>query len=110
MFVRDYSNPNKASWQEATVKKRIGSQSYSCVLARSKKLIKRHVNQMIIGKDEEKVDEIEQAALSIAINQDVTKTDNSVLEGGRLEDNAHLDPTDLNSRNLRRLQRRNYKE
>lgn len=46
-FVRDYSNPNKTSWQEATVKERLGPQSYRCILTRNNKLIKRHVNQMI---------------------------------------------------------------
>ncbi|XP_055901924.1 uncharacterized protein K02A2.6-like [Eupeodes corollae] len=49
VYVRDYSNPNKDGWQPATVKKRIGSRSYSCVLTHNKRRIKRHSNQMISG-------------------------------------------------------------
>lgn len=55
VFVRDYSNPNKDSWEEATVDKRIGSQTYRCILTRNSKPIKRHVDQIISGATNQEV-------------------------------------------------------
>lgn len=113
VFVRDYTNPNKASWQEATVKKRIGPQSYRCLLTRNKKTIKRHVNQMIrgtqngmddnqIAKESEQVDSREATELEAA----------EVSSGGEESGQKSVSSkkNEVRARNLRGLERVNYKE
>lgn len=46
VLVRDYSDPNKPSWKNATVKKINGPRTYDCTLAHDKRNIKRHSDQM----------------------------------------------------------------
>lgn len=49
VLIRDYSNPNKASWSQATVKKKLGPRSYSCVFTHNNREIKRHLDQIRSG-------------------------------------------------------------
>lgn len=46
VMVRDYRNPNKASWTQAIVDQQLGPQSYSCVLVHNRHIIKRHLDQI----------------------------------------------------------------
>lgn len=112
VFVRDYSNPNKASWQEATVKKRLGPQSYHCILTRNNKSIKRHVNQMIRGTQSasENADIDEQTGPEVSNNKNEPESEKSVSENDRGQQNVTPDTKEIKTRNLRRLQRPNYKE
>lgn len=44
--VRDYTNVNKPSWIPAVISEQIGPRNYSCILEKSGRSIKRHVNQI----------------------------------------------------------------
>ncbi|XP_030380964.1 uncharacterized protein K02A2.6-like [Scaptodrosophila lebanonensis] len=46
VMVRDYKNPNKASWTQATVSQQLGPRSYCCILTHNNREIKRHLNQI----------------------------------------------------------------
>lgn len=46
VLIRDYRNPNKPSWSQATIKKQLGPRSYSCVLTYNNREIKRHLDQI----------------------------------------------------------------
>lgn len=46
VFVRDYTNPNKASWIPATIEKKFGPRNYGCVLTHNGREIKRHLDQI----------------------------------------------------------------
>ncbi|XP_055306725.1 uncharacterized protein K02A2.6-like [Sitodiplosis mosellana] len=53
VYVRDYRNPNKASWSQATIKNKIGPRNYTCLLLREKRDIKRHVDQIRDGETDD---------------------------------------------------------
>lgn len=46
VMVRDYRNPNKPSWTQATITQQLGPQSYSCTLSHNNNNIKRHLDQI----------------------------------------------------------------
>lgn len=46
VLVRDYRNPNKPSWSQATIKEQLGSRSYLCILNHNNYEIKRHLDQI----------------------------------------------------------------
>lgn len=46
VYVRDYTDPNKAAWTEAIIEKSYGPRNYSCKLAKNDRQIKRHLNQI----------------------------------------------------------------
>ena len=46
VLIRDYRNPNKTSWSQATIKNKLGLRSYTCILAHNNREIKRHLNQI----------------------------------------------------------------
>ncbi|XP_037826351.1 uncharacterized protein K02A2.6-like [Lucilia sericata] len=109
---KDYSNPNKASWQEATVKERLGPQSYHCILTRNNRIIKRHAYQMISGT-QNKYDNAEvngQGASSTSTDKKASDPDKSA--SGEVSGEQNVTPRHKESicRNLRRLKRPNYKE
>jgi len=52
ILIRDYTNPNKPSWSSATVKERIGTQSYLCTLSNTKRDIKRHLDQIRVSSND----------------------------------------------------------
>ncbi|XP_036347085.1 uncharacterized protein LOC118756427, partial [Rhagoletis pomonella] len=45
VWIRDYSNPNKASWSPGTIREQLGPRSYCCTLLNNR-TIKRHLNQI----------------------------------------------------------------
>lgn len=47
VLVRDYSDPNKASWSKATVLQKTGERNYLVKLTTSGRTIKRHTNQIV---------------------------------------------------------------
>lgn len=52
VFVRDYTNPNKPSWTDATIDKCFGPRNYGCILTKNDRLIKRHLDQIrSVGTD-----------------------------------------------------------
>lgn len=52
VFVRDYTDPNKAAWQPAVIDKCFGPRNYSCILSKSNRTIKRHLDQIRTGIQE----------------------------------------------------------
>lgn len=52
VFVRDYTDPNKAAWQPAVIDKCFGPRNYSCILANNNRNIKRHLDQIRIAQPE----------------------------------------------------------
>ena len=53
VYVRDYKNPNKAGWSQATIKKKLGPRNYTCLLLQQKRDIKRHVDQIRNGETDD---------------------------------------------------------
>jgi len=45
VYIRDYTNPSKASWSQATIDKSLGSRTYLCNIAHNHR-IKRHTDQI----------------------------------------------------------------
>lgn len=109
VFVRDYSDPNKATWQKATVKERLGPETYHCILSRNNKLIKRHTNQMIRGteKDNDKtnLNEPTDPSESSIVNKSISNSSSDIEQ-------QEIPPNQMEGRprNLRSLKRPNYKE
>jgi len=54
VYIRDYTNPNKASWSQATIDKSLGSRIYLCNLAHNHRIIKRHTDQIRALEDNTK--------------------------------------------------------
>lgn len=46
VYIRDYTNPNKPSWMKAEIKKKIGTRTFGCIIARTKRYIRRHMDQI----------------------------------------------------------------
>lgn len=46
IYVRDFTKPNKPSWQKAKVKEQLGPRSYTCILLHNNREIKRHTDQI----------------------------------------------------------------
>ncbi|XP_062542480.1 uncharacterized protein LOC134210451 [Armigeres subalbatus] len=53
VIVRDYTNPNKASWTPGTVISKQGRRNWEVKLSKNGRVIKRHLNQML--RDERQV-------------------------------------------------------
>lgn len=58
--MRDYLDPNKASWSKATVLQKTGTRNYLVKLNTSDRTIKRHSNQIVkdkvpVARDTEKI-------------------------------------------------------
>lgn len=45
IYIRDYTNPNKPKWAQATVKEKVGTLSYNCILTNNR-VIRRHLDQI----------------------------------------------------------------
>lgn len=56
VMVRDYSNPNKASWTPGVVTSRQGKRNYLVRLSKNGRIIKRHLNQIL--RDTRQLDEV----------------------------------------------------
>lgn len=52
VYIRDYANPNKTSWMQAQVQKKIGPRTYGCVISRTKRYIRRHLDQIREGSSD----------------------------------------------------------
>lgn len=50
VFIRDYKNPNKASWSPAIIKEKLGPRNYKCTLTYENRDIKRHLDQIRDGE------------------------------------------------------------
>lgn len=46
VFIRDYTNSNKPSWSQATIRNQNGPRTYNCIISSNNREIKRHVDQM----------------------------------------------------------------
>lgn len=80
VFIRNYTNPNKASWSHATIKKKLGTRMYSCVYTHNSKEIRRHLDQIR--------------------NADNTNNTLQTDDGGNMEINTKLNPSTSLSTNI----------
>lgn len=46
VMIRSYKNPNSASWCQATVKRKVGPRTYTCVYTNNNREISRHIDQI----------------------------------------------------------------
>lgn len=76
VYIRDYSNPNKSSWMKAAIDKKIGPRSYGCVIARSKRYIRRHLDQIRGGNIASTATNIPGDAFETSVGGD---TSNSII-------------------------------
>lgn len=53
VYVRNYKDPNKDNWSQATIQRKIGPRNYTCLLTHENRNIKRHLDQIIPAQSEE---------------------------------------------------------
>lgn len=80
VFIRNYTNPNKASWSHAIIKEKLGTRMYSCVYTHNSKEIRRHLDQIR--------------------NADNTNNTSQTDDGGNMEINTKLNPSTSSSTNI----------
>lgn len=88
VLIRDYRDPNKQNWMQATIKNQLGPRSYCCIMAHSKAETKRHLNQIReFSCDEQSEPELHEAAVEVGEN---ASKHSSHSKGGGSE--HHMDP------------------
>lgn len=78
VLIRDYSNPNKATWSKATIERVIGPRSYGCIISRNNRYIKRHVDQLRSDLNEQRSAGVGSGGdIGATVSEDVTKAPES---------------------------------
>lgn len=83
VFVRDYTNPNKPSWTEATIDKCFGPRNYGCILTKNDRLIKRHLDQIRSFGTDHKEETVEHETSNDGI--DLTESPNATASTSTVE-------------------------
>nr|XP_041633413.1 uncharacterized protein K02A2.6-like [Drosophila kikkawai] len=99
VMVRDYKNPNKASWTQATINEQLGPRSYCCILSHNNREIKRHLDQI----RNENMETNNEVATEVTNNNEVVNSNDSTVENQvYIEDENNQLPSELNTSPTRR--------
>lgn len=80
VFIRDYSNPNKDGWMKAEIKEKIGPRSYNCVILKSNRCIKRHLDQIRGNTDNTLISSSKNVEIDRTVRDSNTFDDKSIAE------------------------------